>query len=183
MDVSEGNHLIKGQRALKGTVSQRNTIVQLPLWRHPPGLMKTRALIPADGGDLNRRNFLKQSSTATLAATLAGAAISGSRTHAADAAAPATKKTDPVNIGVIGCGAWGRDVIKTLAELPSANLLGVAEPYPAFLKRAKDSAPKAEGYSDYVKLLENKDIKSVVIATPGTASRHCRTTPANSPVV
>jgi predicted dehydrogenase len=157
-----------GRQAQSGcqSASERNTIVHRPFWRHPPRLMKPQAIVPNVGTDLNRRNFLKQSSTATLAASLVGAAISGHESRAADAAAPAKKSADPVNIGVIGCGAWGRDVVKTLAELPTANLIGVAEPYAAFLKRAKDSAPKAEGYADYAKLLENKDIKSVVIATP-----------------
>jgi len=71
-----------------------------------------------------------------------------------------------VNIGVIGCGAWGRDTVKTLAQLPSARVLGVAEHYEPFLNRAKEAAPNAEGYSDYKQLLANKEIKAVVICTP-----------------
>ena len=118
------------------------------------------------GPDVNRRDFIRHSSTATLLATLASGAVSGGKADAADPAPAVKKATAPVSIGVIGCGSWGRDTIKTLAELVNAKVLGVSDHYEAFLRRGKESAPKAEAYKDYRKLLENKDIKAVVVATP-----------------
>lgn len=118
--------------------------------------------------DLNRRAFLQQSSTATLIAGLAGSALASGRAAGAEAApaAATAKSTEPVSIGVIGCGSWGRDTIKTLAQLINARVNGIAEHYGPFLKRAKESAPNAETYSDYKQLLANKDIKAVVVSTP-----------------
>lgn len=138
----------------------------MPFPRHTSALMKPHVDQPAAGSDLNRRHFIKQSSAATVAVSLAASGLEAGRAIGAEPAAPAGKAAAPVNVGVIGCGAWGRDVVKTLAELSKANVAGVAEHYPALLKRAKDSAPKATGYSDYRQLLENKDIKAVVVATP-----------------
>lgn len=72
----------------------------------------------------------------------------------------------PMKIAVIGCGVWGRDVLNTLARIPLAEVAAVCDTYPAMLKRGKDAAPKAEGVSDYTKILENSDIPAVVVATP-----------------
>lgn len=73
----------------------------------------------------------------------------------------------PVNCGIIGCGAWGRDQIaNTLATLPNAPVVAICDGYAPFLKRAQQSAPKAEPFSDYRKLLESKTVQAVLIATP-----------------
>ena len=68
--------------------------------------------------------------------------------------------------GVIGCGAWGREILTHLATLPRAEVVAVCDHYESFLNRAKNAAPKAEGYLDYEKLLENKDVQAVIVATP-----------------
>ncbi len=128
--------------------------------------MNTHSGTPSVASDWNRREFIASSSAATLLATVAGGALGANRASAAEAAPADKKPTAPVNVGVIGCGNWGRDTVKTLAQLVNAKVLGVAEHYPAFLKRAKDAAPNAEAYEDYRKLLANKDIKAVVISTP-----------------
>lgn len=78
----------------------------------------------------------------------------------------AAAQAAPVKVGVIGCGVWGRDILNTLARLPKAEVAAVCDSYPAMLKRGKDAAPKAEGVADYRKILENKDIPAVVVATP-----------------
>jgi predicted dehydrogenase len=118
--------------------------------------------------DLNRRAFLRQSSAAAVAASMVGGALQSPGAVAADAPAAGADKavTKPVNIGVIGCGAWGRDTIKTLAQLSGARVVAVAEHYEPFLNRAKDAAPNAEGYADHKQLLASKEVTAVVIATP-----------------
>jgi predicted dehydrogenase len=144
----------------------KKTLEFPPLPVHNTLSMNMQSTSPAGVPDLNRRDFLRHSSAATLVAAAAGGVLTARQAGAADAAAPDKKPNAPVNIGVIGCGYWGRDVVKTLGQLVNAKVLGVAEHYEAFLRRAKDAAPGAEGYEDYRKLLENKDIKAVVIATP-----------------
>lgn len=128
--------------------------------------MNMQPTTPVVAHDLNRRDFIRQSSTATLVSALATGALPTLQGAAAETPAPTKKPTAPVNIGVIGCGGWGRDAVKTLAQLVNARVIGVAEHYETFLKRAKDAAPNAEGYTDYKELLANKQIQAVVIATP-----------------
>jgi predicted dehydrogenase len=83
----------------------------------------------------------------------------------------------PVSCAVIGCGVWGREILKTLsvlinnnprlpAPLPYAPVVAICDIYKPFLNRAKDIAPHAETYEDYKKLLEQKNVEAVFVATP-----------------
>src|SRR5262245_31268416 len=78
--------------------------------------------------DLNRRDFLKGGSFATLMMMMGGVPL-----QADDQPKPAegeTKyKTDapPLNCAVIGCGIWGRQVLNTLATLPNAPVVAVCD--------------------------------------------------------
>jgi predicted dehydrogenase len=72
----------------------------------------------------------------------------------------------PVRIGVIGAGAWGREILTALSRLPSTRVLAVCETYPPYLKKALELAPEASAESDYRKLLDSAAIEAVVIATP-----------------
>lgn len=128
--------------------------------------MNTHASTPSTGLEVNRRDFLRHSSAATVVATLATGAVVGGKASAADPAPADKKPTAPVSIGVIGCGSWGRDTVRTLAQLVNAKVMGISDHYEPFLRRVKESAPNAETYKDYHALLANKDIKAVVIATP-----------------
>lgn len=75
-------------------------------------------------------------------------------------------ETPPVNVGVIGCGAWGREILKTLSTITFAPVVAVCDHYPAYLRRGANLAPKAEKYADYKELLANKDVQAVIVATP-----------------
>ncbi len=116
--------------------------------------------------DFNRRDFLRGTSVATVMAMMGGIPIRAQEKK--DEAPTETKRGGgpPINCGVIGCGVHGREIITTLGRLPNAPVIGVCDTYPAFLRRAKEGAPKSEGYDDYKKLLDNKEIKAVFIATP-----------------
>jgi predicted dehydrogenase len=72
----------------------------------------------------------------------------------------------PVKLGVIGIGQWGREILATLSRLPSAEVAAICDTYEPYLKRGIEGAPKAVSFTDYRKLLENKDIEAVIIATP-----------------
>ncbi len=126
--------------------------------------------------EFNRRNFLKSTSLATVMAMMGGVEL-----RAEDAPKPAgateTPLTKipigpPVKYGVIGLGAWGREVLKKLALLPNAPIVAICDNYPASLRRAGDSdAPKAQRFEDYQKLLASAEVQAVVIATPTPAHR------------
>src|SRR3569832_96682 len=114
--------------------------------------------------DFNRRDFLKNGSVATLATMLGGVQLFG-ETNAAPGEKPA-KVGRKLKIGVIGLGAWGRDILNTLALVDEAEVAAVCDTYPASLRRGATLAPKAAQTDDYKTILANKDIKAVVVATP-----------------
>ena len=80
--------------------------------------------------------------------------------------APKNDNTPPVTVGVIGCGVWGRELLKTLATIPNAPVVAVSDTYPAYLRRGLRGAPKAKGYPSHTELLSNENVQAVVVATP-----------------
>src|ERR1051326_5662698 len=115
--------------------------------------------------ELNRRDFLKGSSFATLMTMLGGVELI---TPAPARAAVDLEKLVPfqVKCAVIGLGAWGREILATLSRLKTADLAAVCDTYPASLKRAAGSAPKAQGVEDYRRILDDKEIRAVIVGTP-----------------
>jgi predicted dehydrogenase len=118
----------------------------------------------------NRRDFLRGGSAATLMSMLGGVEL-----FAQTNAAPAgdTKEAAvKVKVGVIGLGAWGREIINTLARMRQATppidaeIAAICDTYSASLKRTASAAPGAVQTADYKTILDNKDIPAVVIATP-----------------
>ena len=80
--------------------------------------------------------------------------------------APKNDNTPPVNLGMIGCGVWGRELLKTLAAIPNAPVVAVSDTYPAYLRRGLRGAPKAKGYRSHTELLADENVQAVVLATP-----------------
>lgn len=115
-----------------------------------------------NNSDLNRRNFLATSGVAASVA-MAGAVELKAQEPANKYDA---KASPPVNLGLIGCGPRGREILGTLAVLPNAPVVAVCDTYGAFLRRGKRAAPKATGYEDYKELLADKNVQGVIIATP-----------------
>jgi predicted dehydrogenase len=123
---------------------------------------------PNPPNDFNRRDFLKGASVATIMAMMGGVELR--------AQAPAATNAEPaltvipvnptVNFGIIGLGPWARDIIAELGKMPNAPVVALCDKFPKALTRAGDAAPKAQKYDDYKKLLENKDVQAVIVATP-----------------
>jgi predicted dehydrogenase len=118
----------------------------------------------------NRRDFLKGGSYATLMTMLGGVELFAQTNAppAQEAKAPTIK----IKVAVIGLGAWGREIINTLARMPQAEIpidaeiATICDTYKPFLRRTATAAPGATQTEDYKTILDNKDIKAVVIATP-----------------
>src|SRR6266540_1280942 len=114
--------------------------------------------------DLNRREFLKGGSFATLMSLLGGVEIlSRAPARAADLE---TLVPFQINCAVIGLGAWGREIVTTLGRLKTAQLSTLCDTYPASIKRAANAAPNAKAVQDYRKILDDKAVQAVIIATP-----------------
>src|SRR6516164_5285051 len=114
--------------------------------------------------DFNRRDFLRSGSVATLMTMLGGVELFA-ETNAAPGSE--TKKVKvKQKVAVIGLGTWGREILNTLAVVDEADVAGICDTYAASLRRAASLAPGAVQTDNYKTILDNKDIKSVVIATP-----------------
>lgn len=111
---------------------------------------------------LTRREFLK--STAT------GAAALGLSTYSVPALGKVLGANERVNVGVIGVGGMGGGHLGRLvdwAKQPDAKVtvVAVCDVWDKRLESAK-ARSGGEGYKDYRKLLERKDVDAVLIATP-----------------
>ena len=67
-------------------------------------------------------------------------------------------------LAVIGCGAWGKNVVRTVHRL--GYLAAVVDPSEVGQKNAADIAPDLPCYSDIKKVLDDDSIQGVMIATP-----------------
>lgn len=116
--------------------------------------------------DLNRRDFIGRGSIAALLSAL-GAVELRAQDKPKDEA-PTQYKTSgkPMNLGVIGCGVWGRDILETSVRLPNAPVVAICDNYGAFVRRAAKIVPKAKTYEDFNQLLADKDVQGVIVATP-----------------
>jgi predicted dehydrogenase len=116
------------------------------------------APIPMNTAKSSRREFIKSSTLVT-----AGALAFPASSYAGIAGA-----NDRIRIAVIGCGGMGTGHLGSLVKRSDADniqVVAVSDVYQRRLTRAK-SICKGDGYLDYRKLLERKDIDAVLIATP-----------------
>ena len=88
---------------------------------------------------------------------------------------PAAKAGDapagpPVNCAIIGLGARGKEMLESLAKMgaASAPVVAICDTYtaPVFMKKAQEVVPAAKFYDDYKKVLDDKTVQAVFVATP-----------------
>ena len=77
-----------------------------------------------------------------------------------------------INVGVVGAGYWGPNLIRNFAALPEANLQIVCDLDPVQLEKIKDNYHGIQITTNFDELLKNPEIEAVVVATP--AESHCR---------
>ena len=74
-----------------------------------------------------------------------------------------------VNIGVIGTGGRGSGIFKLLNQIPNCEVIAVCDTLPFRLEKSFDlikNNKNPKSYADYRKLLDDKNIDAVIIATP-----------------
>jgi len=116
--------------------------------------------------DLNRRDFLRGGSMATFMMMMGAVELRAETAVKATAEEDDEKPGPPVTCAVIGCGAWGREIVRTLSRLPNAPIVALCDAYERNLSRAAYTADKAEKTAEFRKILENKAVQAVLIATP-----------------
>jgi len=75
-------------------------------------------------------------------------------------------KGEKVKLGIIGPGSRGRLLMSFLLENKKAEMIAICDVYQPSIDAALELTPNAKVYTDYRKLLENKEIDAVIIATP-----------------
>ena len=71
-----------------------------------------------------------------------------------------------IGIGLIGCGAWGFNYLKTFTEIPEAKIIYVCDPNEDILKEVNYIYPHIKATTNYQDLLEDNQLAGAVIATP-----------------
>jgi predicted dehydrogenase len=104
---------------------------------------------------IHRRKFLKAAAGAAAASALSGAA--GAQ------GAP----SDRIRIGIIGAGSRGREVMRNFMRLPGVEITGICDVYePRFAESRRILGKSVPTHLDYRKLLEQRDLDAIVVATP-----------------
>lgn len=112
-----------------------------------------------DNVKLSRRDFIETTTLGVAGLTL------GSSTHSVLGAVKGANER--VNVGLIGAGARGRELVRELTTLPNVNVTAISEIFEPHRNRAASlAASPPASFTDYRKLLESKDVDAVVIATP-----------------
>jgi predicted dehydrogenase len=102
-----------------------------------------------NSSDFGRRHFIKGAATLTAA--------SYSRVMGAN---------DTIQLGLIGSGDRGTYVMTRFQQDPKVHVAAVCDVYSEHIDRARQKAPDAKSFTDHRKLLEEKGLDAVLIATP-----------------
>jgi len=105
----------------------------------------------------SRRNFIGNVATG-LAGTLAASNVLGAN--------------DRIRIGIIGPGARGTEILQQAVACEGVECIGAADVYTRRLEDVKKIAPNAKTYLDHRRMLEDKNIDAILIATP--QHLHCQ---------
>jgi len=81
-------------------------------------------------------------------------------------AAMAAAPSDTVRLGAIGTGGRGRLVMTTFQKDPTVRITALCDVYEPNLERAISMAKGATSYREYRKLLADREVDAVLIATP-----------------
>ncbi len=101
----------------------------------------------------SRRNFIGKVATG-LAGTLAAGP------------AEVLGAANRVRVGIIGAGDRGTELVSQIRMCPNTEIVAFADVYSRNLERAQGGVSGAAGYADYRRMLEDRSIDAVVIATP-----------------
>ena len=120
--------------------------------------------------NVSRRELLRNSGIAALTLGMPMSvqrAMEAAQDPKAADEVKAAKKADPVRIGWIGTGTQGRNDMSKLVRMPGVQITAIADIYePYYQQGLKMAGTDCQGYKEYRKMLERKDIDGVGIATP-----------------
>ena len=109
---------------------------------------------------INRREFLKNIGMLSTSAVLVASPWLSAFADVQDTS------REKCRLAIIGPGSRGRFLMSFLLQNPKADIVAIHDIYNPSIEEALKMVPKAKVYSDYRKLLEDKTIDAVVVATP-----------------
>jgi len=71
-----------------------------------------------------------------------------------------------VNVGIIGCGYWGKNLIRNFIEAKNCWLSTICDSNEELLQKVQKRYPSLTALTNYRDVMTSKDINTVVIATP-----------------
>jgi predicted dehydrogenase len=72
----------------------------------------------------------------------------------------------PFNVGIIGCGYWGPNIIRNFNALSGVNVKALCDRIPERLSAMKNNYPGIETTNDFNQIINDSEIHGVAIATP-----------------
>lgn len=76
-----------------------------------------------------------------------------------------------INIGIIGCGYWGPNLIRNFSQIKGCNMHSCSDLREERLAHMSGMYPNLQTTGNYKEIIKNPEISAVVIATP--VSAHC----------
>lgn len=112
------------------------------------------------GTSTSRREFLGMTTVA------AASAWAGASLFAAGASA-LPGPNDTINLGIIGCGRRCKELLPSFMNSPGVRVVAVCDVNSAHMAEVRQltGGEKVRAYHDYRKLLDDKDVNAVIIAT------------------
>ncbi len=72
----------------------------------------------------------------------------------------------PINVGVVGCGYWGPNLIRNLRSLPDCRVATICDVSNERLSHLTRLYPEVAAVTDFAQIARDQDIDAVAIATP-----------------
>lgn len=140
--------------------------------------LSPNAEAPRGAGEITRRGFMRSAGAAAAGLALSGGGLTGcaSLGNIHPAVAPAILKgpglpSDKIRMALIGCGGRGTNVMEDFMRNKEVEVLAVCDPdsnrageFGAAVEKKYGRKPQQHG--NYRKILENKDLDAVLVATP-----------------
>src|SRR5688572_32608624 len=106
---------------------------------------------------ISRRKFVRSGAIAASGLAVAGLPAFGRSFF----------NNDVIRVGIIGTGSRGTGLANLIKSISRMEVVACCDIIPEHLKNGlKEAATGAKAYTDYRKLLEDKGVHAVIIATP-----------------
>lgn len=112
---------------------------------------------------ISRRGFLKTAGAVAAASTLPNWFIEQCEAQLRRETVVSLTPGEKLNLALIGCGGQGRGDARNAQRY--GNIVAVCDVDIRHLANARKDFPDAQGYSDFRKLLERKDVDAVICGT------------------